>query len=81
MTDPSTDPRWTHLMQTPHAAEADFVVNLLNAHGIAAFHRRSAGFDVPDFLATGARDILVPEAELENARDVVHPSEDPDTTP
>jgi hypothetical protein len=33
--------------------------------------RRSAGFDVPDFLAAGPRDILVPEAALATAREVL----------
>ena len=33
--------------------------------------RRSAGFDVPDFLAAGPRDVLVPEAGVEAARDVL----------
>jgi hypothetical protein len=33
--------------------------------------RRSAGFDVPDFLAAGPRDILVPQAAAEVARQVL----------
>jgi hypothetical protein len=33
--------------------------------------RRTAGFDVPDFLAAGPRDILVPESGAETARDVL----------
>ena len=33
--------------------------------------RRTRGFDVPDFLAAGARDILVPEAGLEAARELL----------
>jgi hypothetical protein len=34
--------------------------------------RRSAGFDVPDFLAAGPRDVLVPEAGAATARDLLH---------
>jgi hypothetical protein len=33
--------------------------------------RRSAGFDVPDFLAAGPRDVLVPESGLATAREVL----------
>ena len=33
--------------------------------------RRSAGFDVPDFLAAGPRDVLVPEAAVPTAREVL----------
>ena len=34
--------------------------------------RRSAGFDVPDFLAAGPRDILVPESGVETAREALY---------
>ena len=33
--------------------------------------RRSAGFDVPDFLAAGPRDVLVPEAGAQVARELL----------
>jgi hypothetical protein len=33
--------------------------------------RRTAGFDVPDMLAAGPRDVLVPESGLEAAREVL----------
>jgi hypothetical protein len=33
--------------------------------------RRARGFDVPDFLAAGPRDVLVPESGYEVARDVL----------
>jgi hypothetical protein len=33
--------------------------------------RRSAGFDVPDFLAAGPRDVLVPETAVATARQVL----------
>jgi hypothetical protein len=37
--------------------------------------RRSAGFDVPDFLAAGPRDVLVPQAGVDAAREVLHESD------
>jgi hypothetical protein len=33
--------------------------------------RRSAGFDVPDFLAAGPRDVLVPQTGVATARQVL----------
>jgi hypothetical protein len=44
---------------------------LLRDNGIPAMSRRAAGFDVPDFLAAGPRDILVPAEAAEAARDVL----------
>jgi len=52
-------------------AESDLVQNLLLEEGIPSMARRSRGFDVPDFLAAGPRDILVPESGSEAARDVL----------
>ena len=37
--------------------------------------KRSRGFDVPDFLAAGPRDVLVPAAAVEAARAVLHDAE------
>jgi hypothetical protein len=37
--------------------------------------RRSAGFDVPDMLAAGPRDVLVPRSGAEVAREVLLQSE------
>jgi hypothetical protein len=39
--------------------------------GIPSMSRRSGGFDVPDFLAAGPRDILVPESGAEAAREAL----------
>jgi hypothetical protein len=33
--------------------------------------RRSAGFDVPDFLAAGPRDVMVPISGAQTAREVL----------
>ena len=52
-------------------AEAELIQGMLLEEGIPSFQRRSRGFDVPDFLAAGPRDILVPEAGLEAAREVL----------
>jgi hypothetical protein len=56
-------------------AEAEFIQMLLLEEGVPSTLRRTAGFDVPDFLAAGPRDVLVPESGLEVARDVLHQSD------
>ena len=52
-------------------AEAELIQMLLLEEGIPSTLRRSAGFDVPDFLAAGPRDVMVPESGLELAREVL----------
>jgi hypothetical protein len=52
-------------------AEAEFVQGLLLEEGVPSLLRRSAGFDVPDFLAAGPRDILVPASGVNAAREVL----------
>ena len=54
-----------------HQAEAELIQNLLLEEGIPSIFRRSIGFDVPDFLAAGWRDVLVPESAAEAAREVL----------
>jgi hypothetical protein len=55
--------------------EAELIQMLLLEEGVPSTLRRSAGFDVPDFLAAGPRDVLVPESGLEVARQVLNQSE------
>jgi hypothetical protein len=52
-------------------SEAEFIQALLLEWGVPSILRRSAGFDVPDYLAAGPRDVLVPEAAEETAREVL----------
>jgi hypothetical protein len=52
-------------------AEAELIQGLLLEEGVPSIVRRSAGFDVPDFLAAGPRDILVPQAGAEAAQEVL----------
>lgn len=51
--------------------EAEMIQGLLSEHGIPSMLRRAAGFDVPDFLAAGPREILVAEELAEQAREVL----------
>src|SRR3954449_10373845 len=52
-------------------AEAEFVQALLLEEGIPSLLRRTRGFDVPDMLAAGPRDVMVPEAAHADARAVL----------
>jgi hypothetical protein len=52
-------------------AEAEFIQGLLLEEGIPSVTRRSRGFDVPDFLAAGPRDVLVPASGAVTAREVL----------
>jgi Putative prokaryotic signal transducing protein len=52
-------------------AEAEMIQGLLAEHGIPSMLKRAAGFDVPDFLAAGPRQVLVAEEVAERAREVL----------
>ena len=52
-------------------AEAELIQGMLLEEGIPSILRRTRGFDVPDFLAAGPRDVLVPEAAYEPARQLL----------
>jgi len=54
-----------------HHAEAEMLEGMLLGEGIPSLARRSGGFDVPDFLASGPRDILVPSSGAEAAREIL----------
>ena len=52
-------------------AEAEFIQGLLLEEGVPSLLRRARGFDVPDYLAAGPRDVLVPASGARVARDVL----------
>jgi hypothetical protein len=52
-------------------AEAELIQGLLLEEGVPSILRRSPGFDVPDFLAAGPRDVMVPQAGAEAAQEVL----------
>lgn len=52
-------------------AEAEFIQGLLLEEGVPSMLRRTRGFDVPDFLAAGPRDVLVPQSGAAPAREVL----------
>ena len=52
-------------------SEGELMQGLLLEEGIPSLLKRSRGFDVPDFLAAGPRDLLVPETGAEAARELL----------
>jgi hypothetical protein len=57
---------WAH-----NQVEAELIAGILLEEGIPSLLRRTAAFDVPDFMAAGPRDVLVPLSGLQAARDVL----------
>ena len=51
--------------------EGEFLQGLLLEEGVPSVLRRARGFDVPDFLAAGPRDVLVLKSGVQVARDVL----------
>jgi hypothetical protein len=48
-------------------SEAEMIQGMLLEEGIPSILRRTRGFDVPDFLAAGPRDVMVAESGYEAA--------------
>jgi hypothetical protein len=51
--------------------EAEFLAGLLLEEGVPSLIRRAPGFDVPDFMAAGPRELLVPASGAGAARDIL----------
>ncbi|MGI8512814.1 MAG: hypothetical protein ACR2NH_09330 [Solirubrobacteraceae bacterium] len=52
-------------------AEAEFIQALLLEEGVPSMLKRTAGFDVPDYLAAGPRDVLVPRSGVVTAHEIL----------
>jgi hypothetical protein len=57
--------------------EAELIQNILLEEGVPSIVRRSAGADVPDFLAAGPRDVMVPESGALVAREALFAADIP----
>src|SRR6476646_352607 len=51
--------------------EAEMIQGLLREHGIESMVKRGPGFDVPEFLAGGPRQVFVLESDAEAAREAL----------
>jgi hypothetical protein len=63
--------RWTKVAAAPDESVAVLMEGVLKDAGIPSLIQRAPGFDAPDFLAAGPRDVLVPGAYVEEARQVL----------
>ena len=70
---PYADGPLVKVARAANQAEAELLQNLLLDSGVPSLARRAGGFDVPDFLAAGPRDVLVPEGGAAVAREVLGP--------
>jgi hypothetical protein len=52
-------------------AEGEMIQGMLLEEGVPSLLRRARGSDVPDFLAGGRRDVLVPASGVATAREVL----------
>jgi hypothetical protein len=68
---PYTEGELVRVATAQNQPEAELVQGLLLEEGVPSLVRRSGGFDVPDFLAVGPRDILVPRGGEDAARAVL----------
>jgi hypothetical protein len=69
MVNPSQE--FVKVARAENQPEAEFIQSLLRDYGVTSVLRRSPGFDVPDFIAAGPRDVLVPALSVDVARDVL----------
>ncbi len=63
--------RWVKVAAAPDESVALLMEGVLKDAGIPSLIQRAAGFDAPDFLAAGPRDVLVPGSLVEEARQVL----------
>jgi hypothetical protein len=63
--------RLVKVAYAPNQMEAEMIQGLLSDHGIQSMLKRGPGFDVPEFLASGPRQVFVLESTAELAREVL----------
>lgn len=55
----------------PSQVEAEMIQGLLSEHGIPSMLKRGPGFDVPEFMPVGPRQVFVAEEAVTRAREVL----------
>ena len=63
--------RWIRVGSAPNESVALMMGDLLRGADIPVLIQRPRGFDVPDFLSGGPREVLVPEDTLPEAREIL----------
>jgi hypothetical protein len=65
------DGRLVKVAFAPSQMEAEMIQGLLSEHGIPSLVKRGPGFDVPEFMPVGPRQVFVAESAAEQAREVL----------
>jgi predicted esterase len=60
--------RWVKVAVAPNETSALLMDGVLKDAGVPSLIQRAPGFDVPDFLSAGPRDVLVPGSFLQEAK-------------
>ena len=63
--------RWVKVAAAPDESVALLMDGVLKDAGIPSLIRRATGFDAPEFLSAGPRDVLVPASLVEEAKQVL----------
>jgi hypothetical protein len=63
--------RWVKVAAAPDESIGLLMDGVLKEAGIPSLIQRAPGFDAPDFLSAGPRDVLVPASLVEEARQVL----------
>jgi hypothetical protein len=72
----SADDDFVVVARALNQSEGELLQALLRSEGVPSLLRRAPGFDVPDFLAAGPREVLVQASAEETAREVLLQAED-----
>ena len=72
---------WVRVAIARNQPEAEMIQGMLADAGIPAYVRRMAGFDVPDYLAGGPRDVMVPGDRAIEAHALIDPMDAGTTVP
>lgn len=64
--------RLVRVISASNQSEAELLEGLLRSERIPCVVQRSLGSDVPDFLASGWRDVMVPESGVAAARQMLN---------
>jgi hypothetical protein len=62
---------WVKVAAAPDETDALLMDGVLKDAGIPSLIQRAPGFDAPDFLSAGPRDVLVPASLVDKAKQVL----------
>jgi hypothetical protein len=62
---------WVKVAAAPDESVALLMDGVLKDAGIPSLIQRAAGFDAPEFLSAGPRDVLVPDSLVEEAKRIL----------